>query len=208
MRILTIVIVIMFMFVSLSANICFNQGQCLFESQCCSNCRSAYNVEGIIVESGSNLILANSSYQLFLNKVELSDMYGVDFQILKGYLKTAIENLENAEGYYAELVDASEKLSYNEKNILRLKHFDYKSDTAIPLIWERVKSFLQNGDVKGAFKNVHTDCTRLLQSLYEVDSNLSKGVLPIEDIMRANQLFFEIQLFGQYSAEVFHLAKF
>jgi hypothetical protein len=200
------IIVIFAAVLPVSGNLAHNQGECAFVGQCCDNCRSSSIsiVKQYIVDSGAALINANSQLQAFLNKVELSELYGIDYSEMQNLLTAVIENMTSAEKSYNDLIEITREMDYSESAIQKLKLFDYDSyNGPFPLLWGTVKGFLENGDVKGAFDRTHSDCLELIESLNQVKSILDTNQLPITELRRVNQKFFETQLFAQYCAEVY-----
>lgn len=161
-----------------------------------------------VVESAGYFLKSHAAYQEFLNRVEMSDINGVDYKELREILYSTIENMENASVAYSNLKTASEKIPYNRKMIKKLKKFDYDGFRAkyglLSTTFAKVRKLLRKGDVPGLDAAVLDNMDTILSKLYEIKAAVDKDQAPeIALLWRANQDFIETQLFGQYVSEVF-----
>ena len=161
-----------------------------------------------IMESTGYFLTSHSDYQDFLNRVEMSDIKGVDYKELRELIYSAIDNMEKAREAYVNLKTASEKIPYNQEMIDRLMIFDYDGfrvkNGLLEPIFSKIKNLLGQGDVVGLDDAVLANMDTILNKLYEVKAAVDKNLVPeIALLWRATQAYFEAQLFGQYMSEVF-----
>ena len=161
-----------------------------------------------IMESTGYFLASHSDYQDFLNRVEMSDIKGIDYKELRELIYSAIDNMEKAREAYVNLKTAAEKIPYNQEMIDRLMKFDYdgfriKYGLNEP-IFEKLRTFLGRGDIAGIDDAVIANMDSILSRLYELNVSVDKGMVPeVALIWRTNQAYTEAQLFGQYMSEVF-----
>ena len=161
-----------------------------------------------IMESTGYFLTSHSDYQDFLNRVEMSDIKGIDYKELRELIYSTIDNMEKAREAYVNLKTASEKIPYNQEMIDQLMKFDYdgfriKNGLNEP-IFEKLRTFLSRGDIAGFDEAVIANMDAILIKLYEIKSLVDKGLAPeIMIVWRIYQSYSEAQLFGQYMSEVF-----
>jgi hypothetical protein len=161
-----------------------------------------------VIESAGYFLNSHSDYQAFLNRVEMSEINGIDYNTLREILYSAIENIEKAKAAYSNLKTASEKIPYNQAIIDKLMKFDYDGFQVqyelIEPIFTKVKIFLSKGDIAGFDLTMLANMDMILSKLYIIKSTVDKDQLPeISRLWRANQAYTEAQLFGQYMSEIF-----
>lgn len=93
--------------------------------------------------------------------------------------------------------------------IERLKYFDYvgfkESRGLNKEKFSDVEKYLSNGDVRGAFSKIVSNCEKLSSMLQSLLKSSESGVFPdLKTVLWANNLFSDTLVFGQYCAEVFH----
>lgn len=161
-----------------------------------------------IIEGAANYLSAYSDTLALLNRVELAEVNGIDYKDASIILDRAIDSLGKAWSAYVTLTKLMTVTPYNPEKIELLKSMDYSSfmeQTQLdPVMYERVKAYLVNGDVQGVFLHLLESCSSILEKLYVVKSSLDMQVFPeVSRLWRINQKFSETMLFGQYAAEVF-----
>lgn len=161
-----------------------------------------------IVESAGYFLNSHSAYQAFLNRVEMTDLKGADYNEMRDILYSAIDNMEKAKAAYTNLKTASEKIPYNQEMIDQLMKFDYDGFRVkyglMESIFEKLKVLLGKGDIAGFDGAVLANMDTILSKLYEVKAAVDEDQLPeIAHLWRANQAYVEAQLFAQYMSEVF-----
>ncbi|HLP45970.1 MAG TPA: hypothetical protein VK469_08490 [Candidatus Kapabacteria bacterium] len=166
------------------------------------------NIESYIIEGAGYFLISNTDFLLFLNKIEMSELNGVDYNQIRTILDRAIENMEKANLIYTSLVLITTNTPYKQNFIERLNVFDYagyqKQYGLNGIIFQEVALYLKNGDVTSIFTRILGRTGAILNSLYAVKKEIDANTFPgISNLWRLNQYYSETILFGQYSAEVF-----
>jgi hypothetical protein len=162
-----------------------------------------------IVYSASNMLNSYSDVLIFLNKFELSELRGVDFDELGEIINRAIDNLEKAKEYYVLINLHTNSLCYDYNILNCLKFFDYssfqKEKGLNSSVFCLVESYLKDGNVSGIFASLLSDSENILNKLYAISNMVSSKNLPnVELLWRLNQNLSETMLFGQYTSEILH----
>jgi hypothetical protein len=214
MRRLFFIIIVVFLFSGgvLYGTICANYSPCAYEGVCTNNSGQASVKSGglntLVVIGAGYFLESHSSFQSFLNKVELSELYGVDFNELNSTLEAAILSMENARYIYYALKTTAASTPYNQAVIENLKAFDYDGfiygSNLNPLVFKNVREYLAIGDVTGAYNQIYLNKSLLLEKLLSLKSFVSQGSLPpIKELWDLNQSYSNALLFGQYIAMIF-----
>ena len=175
-----------------------------------SKCTSS--IRHYVIEGGGYYTKANSYMMLLLNRVEMSELSGLNYSEFHYILYKTILNIEYAELTYGNLCRRAEITPYNQAVIETLKNFDYtgfmEKNGLNPYIFGKVESFLSKGDITGFYKQLHADVNAILNRLYKLRETLYAGDFPdISLLWRLNQDFSKSILFGQYVAQVFFEIK-
>jgi len=146
---------------------------------------------------------------LLLNKIEMSDLYGVNYNDLRDTLYSAIESMEGAKEAYITLKQRAETTPYIQEKINRLISFDYtgfqEEKGLDSIIFNDVEVYLKEGDVTGLFGETLSAMETILRMLYQVKKTIDNDQLPENSsLWRLNQKYSKTLLFGQYAAEVFY----
>ena len=162
----------------------------------------------IIVGAG-NFLNSHSSMLLLLNKIEMSDLNGVDYNDLRDTLYRVIDSMEGAKEAYTALTQKAEITPYNQAKIDLLISFDYtgfqEARDLNSILFKKVEEYLGNGDVTGYFGQVLSAMEAILEKLYQVKNTLDNDQLPVNlKLWRLNRIYSKTLLFGQYAAEVFY----
>lgn len=162
----------------------------------------------MIIEGASFFLQSNSDYQLFLNKIELSDIYGSNYIELQDIIDKVIENIELAHLKYFEVWHTSKLLDYDSAVLEKLSKFDYSSyqvkNNLNPSIFKQVTSLLKYGYVREAYEKFYEEIGDILEELKIIKTSIEEKTIPeIAKCWRINQLYLESELFGQYVSEVF-----
>ncbi|HLP45971.1 MAG TPA: hypothetical protein VK469_08495 [Candidatus Kapabacteria bacterium] len=164
---------------------------------------------GIYIGEGAGCFLAsNSDFLLFLNRIETSELNGVDYNELRAILNRVIENMEKSKSFYTTLVQIATNTPYRQSFIDGVKTFDYagyqKQYGLNGIIFQEIALYLKNGNVTGIFSRILARTGTILDKLYSVKKEIDAETFPvIPNLWRLNQYYSETILFGQYSAEVF-----
>lgn len=170
---------------------------------------SSQTIGQYIVEGAGYYLQSYSDMLLLLNKVEMSEVYGLHYEEAQTIINSAIDRLENAKTAYLGLKTLAAVTPYNPDVINLLVTFDYKSfqkeKGLNPYIFNQVETFLSKGDIRGVYDKLYEDVDTILGKLYNVKYSLDKNEFPvIEELWRINQFYSESIAFGQGIAEVFY----
>jgi hypothetical protein len=170
---------------------------------------SSQTIEQYIVEGAGYYLQSYSDMLLLLNKVEMSEIYGLNYEEAQGIINSAINRLENAKTAYFGLKTLAAVTPYNPDVIHLLVTFDYKNfqkeKGLNPYIFNQVETFLSKGDIRGVYDKLYEDIDTILGKLYNVKYSLDKNEFPVlEELWRINQVYSESISFGQDVAEVFY----
>jgi hypothetical protein len=188
----------------------FNETENAFNPNPCEGCESytAPALEQLIVIGAGYFIESNSDYQLFLKTIEMSGIYGVNNEDMINTIDHAIKNMELANETYYQILQVSSLMEYNPTVLEKLKYFDYDyyrySNRLNPTIFKQVEQLLKTGNVRCCYQRFYTATNEILDRLRGIKTSVDTVIMPkIPDCWRLNQLYLEMELFGQYTAEVF-----
>ncbi|MCP5046063.1 MAG: hypothetical protein GY940_02755 [bacterium] len=167
------------------------------------------SIETYIIRGAGYFMRSYSDTLLVLNRIEMSDLEGVDFEQLRLMVDQAIEGMEITRDTYIQLNNKVNSTPYNPVMIGKLLVFDYqKFGVEKGLngnIFKTVRNYLSEGDLRGAYAYFLSGVENILNNLNQVKQSVDTGNLPDNEVIwRLNQQFSEAQLFGQYVAEVFY----
>ncbi len=180
-----------------------NYSEVTFQDQEKSQVRMA------VMEAAGDFLKSQSDVLLLLNKIELEEIYGVQFSELRDLLSNAIAKMENTKIKYAELVNISATAPYNQTIIDKLRDFDYttfqKTNRLNSVVNRQVQEYLSAGNVHGIYTTLLANTEGILDKLIVIQAALDADTIPANaDLWRLNQSYAETLLFGQYTAEVFY----
>lgn len=209
-KILTAMFFVALITLNLNGYFVFNETEGAFNPTPCEDCvnYAAPGLEQLIVAGAGYFIQSNSDYQLFLKTIEMSGIYGVDNEDLANKIDNAVKNMELANETYYQILQVSNLMAYNPTVLEKLKYFDYDFYQYVnrlnPAIFKQVEKLLKSGDVRGCYQRFYTATSEILERLRTIKASMDTLTLPkIPDCWRLNQLYLEMALFGQYTAEVF-----
>ncbi|NIM11171.1 MAG: hypothetical protein GTO45_04205 [Candidatus Aminicenantes bacterium] len=204
--------VILILLASLSCYgvIWMNYSECAYTGQCEEEGRESSGgwINQLIIEGAGYFLQSHSDFQLFLNRIELSELYGTNFKELRIILYMAGFNMNAAKGTYFELKAVSGAIPYNPIVIDKLRTFDYErfleEKGLNSAVFSRVKGFLIKGDVTGAYESVFSDTVDLLDRLENIKKDIDKDTIPdISKLWELNQKYSDALFFGQYISMIF-----
>lgn len=170
--------------------------------------KSGTSLGFLIVQGAGYSLTAQSETLKFMNRIEMSDISGVDFDELRVIITAAMDKMKMAKGVYWILTVMADHTPYNPEVIDKLAAFDYQGfQTRHGLngtIFAEVTNFLKNGDIRGLYARMLADAAALSGRLHDIKTMVDAWQFPeIYDLWRLNQEFLESLLLGQYAAEVF-----
>ncbi len=166
-------------------------------------------IEGYVVEGAGYFLKSRSDTLLLFNKIELSDLNGVNYAELQQLVDNALANMQNAKAKYTSLTQIADTALYDQTIIDRLSGFDYytfqQAKGLNSVIFGQVEAYLGTGDVRGIYHKILSDTQAIVDKLTVVKSAIDTGTLPgTSDLWRLNQSYSDTQLLGQYAAEIFY----
>lgn len=162
----------------------------------------------LIIEGAGYFLASHADSQTLLNKLELSEINGVNYPEVQGILNSAIANMENACATFKSLIQLAKETPYDQTVIDKLRKFDYqgfmKTNNLVGDIFIKVQGFLAKGDVTGAYIELKASKDAIIAQLYVIKDALDSNLFPDTNLLyRVNQAYSETMLFGQYVAQVF-----
>jgi hypothetical protein len=161
-----------------------------------------------IVNGAGFFLKSYSDTLLLLNRIEIADNNGVDYNELEGLVNSAIENMKRARESYANLKQAADRTPYNPLMITKLRSFDYngfqQANGFNPFVFKQVEYYLGKGDVRGFYGHLLSASVDMLRRLDTIKASIASTRFPeIENLWRINQVFSQTILFGQYGSSIF-----
>jgi hypothetical protein len=161
-----------------------------------------------VVTAAGSYLKSQSDYLLFLNKIELADVNGLDYSELQTLLGSAILNMELSKGAYEELTQKADGTGYDVSVINYLKSFNYSNfkitENLNSVIFSDVESFLKQGDIRNLYHKLVTDTQSIVDQLTIIKASVDMGTEPdLSKLWNLNQIYMVTHLFGQYTAKVF-----
>ncbi len=187
-----------------------NYSDCAFSETCEE--KSTSTIKTYVIEGAGYFLSSHSDSLLFLNRIEVSELKGIDYGELQEIMKKAISNMKGAKESYTALTELAQASPYNAAFIQRLLDFDYdsfkKGNNLNGVIFADVKGYLGKGDVRGFYSRLLLDTGKLLKSLNLIKTTVDAEKFPgISELWRLNDNFSKTLLFGQYAAEIFKIFK-
>ena len=211
-RFLLIIFLGVFVFATLHvisfARIWANYSECGFENQCEKSLTYQLSIGDYIVESAGYYLKSHSDFLLFLERIEMSEINGMDYTEIRTIIYSAIENMEKAKESCLNLKKTAETTPYNQYVINILLSFDYGSfqeERGLNSdIFKDVENFLKRGDVRGIYGLLLENTCEILYKLYSIKDSVDEDIFPdISMLWRVNQDYMENLFLGQYTSEVF-----
>jgi hypothetical protein len=154
-------------------------------------------IESHVIEGAGHFLNAYSDILLFLNRVETSDLEGMDFNEAERILDSAIENMDNTLRVYNQLIEIAERTPYNKKTISKLINFDYNGfmiTNGLNIeIFKNLERYLKNGDVNGMYRYIYVNFQKIKEMIEIIKKDIDALIIP----------YSEILIFGQYASRIF-----
>lgn len=162
-----------------------------------------------VIDAAGSLLISRSDFLLFLNKIELEEINGIDFTELQQIINNAVAHMENAKAIYTDLTQLADSTAYDQSTINNLMNFNYSSfqnnKGLNSVIFNKVGTYLNCGDIRGLYHQLLADTQSILDRLIVIKSVVDDEVIPgNSDLWQINQSYVETLLFGQYAAEIFY----
>jgi hypothetical protein len=166
-------------------------------------------IRSYVMEAAGDFLKSQSDFFLFLNKIEMEEINGVDYAELQHVINNAVVNMENARAKYNDLAQLADNTPYHQPTITQLMNFNYTSfqdsKGLNSVIFNEVDAYLPGGDVRGLYYRLLADTQSILDLLTVIKSAVDAEVIPENSaVWQVNQSYSETLLFGQYAAEIFY----
>jgi len=170
------------------------------------------SINQYIIEGGGYYLKSDSDFLLFLNKVEMAGLNGLNYDEALRIVNSAVDNLEKARATYFKLTNLADVTPYDLAVQSQLVNFDYKGFQEgkgfNPIVFKAVEGFLSKGDIRGVYHKLYNDVSEISGRLYKVKAGLEKNELAaISDLWDIHQHYADSIFFGQYVAAVFFEMK-
>lgn len=166
-------------------------------------------IRAYVIEAAGDFLNSQSNFLLFLNKIEMEELNGVDYAELQQVINNAVVHMENARTKYTALTQLADNTPYDQATNTELMAFNYTSFQENKglngVIFNEVEAYLIAGDVRGLYHQILGDTQSILDQLNVIKSAVDAEVIPNNShLWQVNQSYSATLLSGQYAAEVFY----
>lgn len=173
---------------------------------------SKKKIREYLINGAGYFLESYSDYLLFLNKVELAESRGFDWNELRLLLDCVIEKMKQARNEYKQLKQKADVTPYNQFIINQLSNFDYDAfadrEGLIKPIFIEVTAFLSKGQIREMYGEALSHIEHILTMANAVSKKLEAGEFPgVSNLHTLNQAYHQYMLFGEYAAGVFQRIK-
>jgi hypothetical protein len=162
----------------------------------------------MIITGAGNFIQSQALYQQLLHKIELAELYGVNYDELRGMINDTLANIDSARTAYYDFIKLAAVTPYNESFIAALGSFDYdgfrEKNHLNAIIFSKLAALLKNGNLTGVYEEIYQKTGEISRLLHVVKASVDKDIFPgIPVLWEINRVYFDSYLFGQYAAMIF-----
>ncbi len=166
-------------------------------------------IRAYVIEGAGYFLSSYSDILVFLNKIELAELKGIDYPELQKIIAGAVTNMQQAKETYFNLTQLADVTPYNTGVIEKLTVFDYsafqRENQPNGAVFAEVEAYLGKGDIRGVYHRFLSISEELLARLNTVKTEIDANRFPqSRDLWDLNESASLSLLFGQYTAEVFH----
>lgn len=185
------------------ARVIFNKSEIGFEEPGSTGIRS------YVIKAAGSFLKSHSDLLLFLNKIEMEEINGIDFAELQQIINNAVVHMENAKVKYNDLTQLADSSPYDQPSITKLLNFNYTlfqdNKGLNGVIFNNVENYLNCGNIRELYYQLLADTQSILDQLTVIKSAVDAEVIPNNSYLwQVNQSYCETLLFGQYAAEIFY----
>jgi hypothetical protein len=207
-RVLLWVAVLLLSTMNVSAVIYFNGAGGNFGGGSENTLPQEKTIRDYVIEGAGYFLESYSGFLLFLNKVELKELQGLDYNEVQMILNSAIEKMENARDVYTLLKQEADVTPYNPDMIAELMNFDYdgfqEANHLVGPIFKQVESYLEKGNIREIFDAALSHMGKILDIADKIKGKIDGAEFPgLTDLWKLNEACSLSLLFGQYAARVF-----
>lgn len=166
-------------------------------------------IRSYVIEAAGNFLSSQSDFLLFLNKIEIEEINGIDFAELQQIINNAVVHMKSAKAKYNDLTKLADSTPHDQPTITTLMNYYYTSFKGSKglnsVIFNKVETYLICGDVRGLYHQLLADTQSILEQLTVIKSIVDAEVIPENsNLWQVNQTYSETLIFGQYAAEIFY----
>lgn len=166
-------------------------------------------IKALIIQGAGQFLYSTSNIFQLSNRIEVSELYGPDFNEMSYYAELAWGGMTDAKITYWQLIEETNGTPYNSDAINSLKNFDYKEFAKYhhlnEAVFKRVEGFLKNGNIRGTHVYIYKKMDRIIVILETIKRNLEESKIPDNSLMwELQQEVSETMLFGQYLSRVIY----
>ncbi len=170
---------------------------------------AGFSMKTHIVEAAAHFLNAYGHSMLLLNKVELSELYGLNFPEAQELVNAAAQEMNDAIVEFALLRELAERTPYNKNVLDMVTAYDFEAfelrKKANTSILSNLKGFLLEGKLREFYTQMDANLNEIVGHLNLLKSQLDGNINPdFETIHNLNQILAETMVSGEYAAEIFH----
>lgn len=167
-----------------------------------------------VIRGAGYFLKSQSDFLLFLHRVEMSDLEGMDYVEAQGIIGNAVANMENAVKTYEALARQAEVTAYDPAVLPKMLNakFELKDETGKMIddgvsrqnTLSRAESFLREGDVRGVYFKLHKETQTLLAALNRVKAEVDAYRMPENGALwDLGRNYSDTLVFGHNVADIF-----
>ena len=170
---------------------------------------AGFSMKTHIVEAAAHFLNAYGHTMLLLNKIELSELYGLNFTEAQQLTNIAIEEMNYAIAEFSSLRELAAKTPYNDNVLDLVAAYDFAQfesrKKANASILGNLKDLLVQKKLREYYDQIQTNLYEIVGHLNLLKSHLDGNIYPdFEAVHNLNQVLAETMISGEYAAEIFH----
>jgi hypothetical protein len=173
-----------------------------------TTCSPGKTIKHYVIEGAEYFLSSYSDFLVFLRKIEVAELKGLDYNEVQMDLINAIEKMEYAKDVLTCLKAEADVTPYNPDVLAALLNFDYDlfmvENGLLQPIFDQVKCYLSNGEPREVYGKAISDMDQILKIADAIKSKIDAGVFPdVSSLWDLGQSCSDSLLFGQYVARVY-----
>lgn len=169
-------------------------------------------IKDYVVIGASYFLKSYSDFLLFFERVEVAESIGFDYNEVGMILDRAIEKMEEAREAFMQSKREADVTPYNPEVIEYLQDFDYKGfqkeNHLVESIFEEVKSFLEEGQIREMYGKAVSDIEAILDLAGKIRASIDVEEFPtVAMLWDLDEGCSRSLRFGQYTSRVFQEVK-
>ena len=203
-----IIILVLVTSVAIFGVVVYNHGESAYEKKDNTKEATGTQIKTLIIFAGGHFLKSHAGFQEFLQKIELAELTGTDYNELQDILNGAIGEIESAKTTYYNLKNLAAATPYNQTVIDALAFFNYtgflNENSLNSIIFCEVENLFKNGNVTGLYEDAYEMIVAISELLQPVKNDIDQSIFPdIALLWQVNQIYFNFYLKGQYASMIF-----